>query len=288
MREKSTEVGKARHGIFHPIAELITPRFVGLRKKLLLADIKDTDIGFTEKIVGTTLYVTIILGIFSGALLGVYNIDLIWLIPIALILLFIVFNYFMLYPEAMMVKRKRELDYEIVFAGRHIVIALKSGMPLFETLVGASSGYGEVSREFKKIVDKIILGVPMTQAIREIAQNNPSKYFVRMTMQIANSVASGADVGESLEAVIDQISKEQMIQLKEYSQKLTPAVMFYMLFGIIVPSIGVVFAAALLSVISAGQYGFSAELLIPVFLIIAIVQFLFLGVIESSRPKYLI
>lgn len=288
MEENTSESRKPRHGIFHSVAEILAPRFTGLRKKLQLADMKETPVGFIEKAVGSTLMIAIALLLVSGVFFQQYDVSFLFLIPLAVVLIIGLFYYLMLYPEARMLRRKRDLDYEIVFAGRHIVIALKSGMPLFETLVGASSGYGEVSNELKKIVDKIMLGVPTTQAIREVAHNNPSKYFVRMMMQVANSVASGADVGESLEAVLDQISKEQMIQLKEYSQKLTPAVMFYMLFGIIVPSIGVVLAAALLSVMSGGNFGFTSTLLIPVFLLIAIVQFLFLGLIESSRPKYLI
>lgn len=288
MEGKTSDIGKPRHGIFHSFAEVLAPRFVGLRKKLELADMKQTPVNFVERVIGSTLMITVALTVIAAIFFYQFEIALYWLVPLVIVLLVGVFNYLMLYAEARMLKRKRELDYEIVFAGRHIVIALKSGMPLFETLVGASNGYGEVSNELKKIVDKIMLGVPTTQAIREVAQNNPSKYFIRMMMQIANSVASGADIGESLEAVLDQISKEQLIQLKEYSQKLTPAVMFYMLFGIIVPSIGVVLAAALLSVMSGGNFGFTSSLLIPVFLLIAIVQFLFLGIIESSRPKYLI
>ena len=111
-----------------------------------------------------------------------------------------------------------------------------------------------------------------------------------------NTIAAGfvtrgngtsAVVADSLEAVLDQISKEQMILLKEYSQKLTPMVMFYMLFGIIVPSIGVVLAVALMSVLT-GESQYPSIVLLPVFLLIVLMQFLFLGVIESSRPKYLI
>jgi flagellar protein FlaJ len=201
----------------------------------------------------------------------------------------VIFSYLMLYPEASIIRRQREMDYEIVFAGRHIVIALKSGMPLFETFVGASTGYGAVSREFSKIVDQIVLGVPMTQAIREVVQYNPSKYFTRMMMQIANALSSGADVGSSLESVLDQISKEQMIALKEYSQKLTPIVMFYMVFGIIVPSLGIVLTTVIFSAVSGGNdFGLPSFLLPVAFVMIALVQFLFLGLIESSRPKYLI
>jgi pilus assembly protein TadC len=186
-------------------------------------------------------------------------------------------------------RRKKELDYEVVFAGRHLVIALKSGMPLFDAMVGVSKGYGEVSKEITRVVDKVVLGMPINHAIREAVQYCPSKYFTRILMQIANSLSSGADVGNSLEAVLDQISKEQMIQLKEYSQKLTPIVMFYMVFGIIVPSLGIVLATVVFSAVSGGKIsGFTSLTLIPIFLMITIIQFLFLGVIETSRPKYLI
>ncbi len=282
------DLKKEKHGFFYSIAEVLLPRFPQLKKKLKLASMQKSPAEFLETVVRSTLLLSIALILLSSLLLYSAEISLMFEIPIAILILLVVFFYLMIYPDARIVRRKRELDYEIVFAGRHIVIALKSGMPLFDTLVGASEGYGEVSVEFKKIVDRIILGVPTTQAIREVALDNPSKYFVRMTMQIANSVASGADVGNSLESVLDQISKEQTIQLKEYSQKLTPFVMFYMLFGIIVPSIGVVFATALLSVIRPGSFPVTSTILIPVFLLIMILQFLFLGLIENSRPKYLI
>ena len=52
--------------------------------------------------------------------------------------------------------------------------------------------------------------------------------------------------------------------------------------------LGVVIAAALLSVVGGGIFGLNSTLLTPIFLVIAIIQFLFLGLIESSRPKYLV
>lgn len=279
-------VGKK--GVFYPLAEVLSHRFVDLKAKLRFAGIEKTPVKYMENVIANTIGISLALIILSGLVMYfIMGADLLWLILVAIIVIFVVFNYLMIYPDASLMKRKRELDYEIVFAGRHILIALKSGMPLFDTFVGTSTGYGEVSKEIKKIVDKIIVGVPSTQAIREVAQGTPSKYFSRMMMQIANSLASGADVANSLEAVLDQISKEQMILLKEYSQKLTPMVMFYMLFGIIVPSIGVVLAVALMSVLT-GESQYPSIVLLPVFLLIVLMQFLFLGVIESSRPKYLI
>lgn len=277
-----------KKGVFYPLAEVLSHRFADLKTKLRLAGIEKTPVEFMERVIGNTIWISLTLIILVGLIMYfVTQTDLLWLILIGIVIIFAVFNYLLIYPDASLMKRKRELDYEIVFAGRHILIALKSGMPLFDTFVGTSTGYGEVSKELKKVVDKIVVGVPSTQAIREVAQQTPSKYFSRVMQQIANSLASGADVADSLEAVLDQISKEQMILLKEYSQKLTPMVMFYMLFGIIVPSIGVVLAVALMSVLT-GETQFSSIVLLPVFLLIVLLQFLFLGVIESSRPKYLI
>lgn len=286
-----------KKGFFGSLADFLSQFFPDLKKKLKLADMKDQPIQFLEKIVKSSLFLSLGLIVITYILLidgmtGALKNNLIMLVAMILlpilVIPIVVFGYLMLFPEAARIKREKEMDYEIVFAGRHIVIALKSGMPLFDTFVGASSGYGAVSIEFAKIVDKIVLGVPTTQAIREVVQYNPSKYFTRMLMQISNALSSGADVGNSLESVLDQISKEQMISLKEYSQKLTPIVMFYMVFGIIIPSLGIVLATVIFSAISGGSLGFSSGILLITFIMIALVQFLFLGFIESSRPKYLI
>ena len=286
-----------KRGMFTSLAELLAPHFPDLRKKLKLADMDDNPVLFLEKTANSAALISLGLIILTYALLfqqlilNLKSDQVMFALMVVIPLIAIpplVFGYLTLYADAAIIRRQREMDYEIVFAGRHIVIALKSGMPLFDTFVGASSGYGAVSKEFAKIVDQVVLGVPITQAIRETTQYNPSKYFTRMLMQIANSVSSGADVGNSLESVLDQISKEQMISLKEYTQKLTPLVMFYMIFGIIVPSLGVVLATAIFSAVSRGGPGFPPGMLVLVFVLIAVVQFLFLGFMESAKPKYLI
>ncbi len=278
-----------KKGMFYPLAEYLARRSYELKNMLRLAGINKTAVEYIEDTIKKTIVLSLALLVFSALVMYIIGVDYLWLIPLVFLWPVAAFNYLMLYPNATIERRRRELDYEILFAGRHILIALRSGLPLFDTFVSTSTGYGEVSVEIKKIVDKIIVGVPVTQAIREVAQEVPSKYFSRVMVQIANSLASGADVGSSLEAVLEQISKEQVVQLKEYNQKLTPLVMFYMLFGIIVPSIGVVLASAFVSVFTAGKTtGYGSATLIPVFLIIVIVQFLFLGIIESTRPRYLL
>lgn len=294
---KKQEKKEKRKGIFTFFAELLQPRFPDLRKKLHMGELKQSPVEFLETVVSSTFFVSlavlfVIALIFYDPLENLMrtNVPAFALAVIAVLAAvpLIIGSYFMLYPSVAIVKRKKELDYEVVFAARHILIALKSGMPLFECFVGASRGYGAISREFTNIVDKILLGIPMTQAIRESVQDNPSKYFNRIMMQMANSISSGADISESLESVLEQISKEQTIALKEYSQKLTPIVMFYMIFGIIIPSLGIVLTVVVFSAVSGGMFGINSSILLPLLAIIGLVQFLFLGIMENSRPKYLI
>ncbi len=272
------------------IAEMFAPYFPDLKKKLALANLSQTPIEFLEKVSLSALYLSVAFLFLTGVAFTMQTppVPLLWLVPLAAVYFLALFYYLMLYPDSLVLKRAKELDYEVVFAGRQIVIAVKSGMPLFDAIVGATSGYGAVSKELSRIADRVTLGVPLVQAIRDEAQQNPSRYFVRVLMQLSNSISSGADVGSSVEVVLDQISKEQVISLKEYSQKLTPIVMFFMVFGIIVPSLGVVLATVVFSAISGGTLGMTSSILAPVFIAIAIIQFLFLGLIETSRPKYII
>ena len=291
------KVAQKKKGALNGLSEVLASKFPDLKKKLKMADMPDNPAEFIEKTVKSSLLISIALIIISYLIMadGIgYDIQyslimgLLKIIAPLIVLPPIIFFYLMMYPDAAMMRRQREMDYEIVFACRHIVIALKSGMPLFDTFVGASTGYGAVSRELRKIVDQVTAGVPVNQAMRDVTQYNPSRYFTRILMQITNSISSGSNVAGALESVLDQIAKEQMIALKEYSQKLTPIIMFYMVFGIIVPSLGVVLATVILSAVSGGVKGLSSFLLVEIFLLISVVQFLFLEFVETSRPKYLI
>ena len=50
---------------------------------------------------------------------------------------------------------------------------------------------------------------------------------------------TGADVSTSLNSVVEQITHEQMIEVKEYGRKLNPLAMFYMMMAVIIPTLGV-------------------------------------------------
>lgn len=272
----------------YPIAEFLLRYQPDLKNKLYLANSPDSAIQFLQKIVITTIYISLGFCVLVALLLHILHINVLFAPLLLPFILIGVFSYFMLYPDIKIIKRRKEIDNGIVFAGRHLLIGLRAGIPLFDALVGVSSGYGAVSEEFRRIVDKINMGVPMAQALREAENTLPNSPFSRVIMQIANAISSGAEVAHSLETVLDQITKEQMIELKAYGRKLNPLIMFFMIFGIIFPSLGVAFAVILFSLVSGGMIGLSSVSLLYVTAIIVIVQFIFLTVVESSRPNVIL
>jgi len=278
--------GQAQRGPLRSFSEYVLPYFPTLRKQMLLADVKASPEAFMDKVLMLTVVAAVVLAVLAAAIFNYASVDKIFAVPLFFVFLVGGFFYFMAYPTVMVIRRKKMIDYELVFAIRHLLIGLRAGMPLFDAMVGVSRGYGEVSKEFNKIVEKVTLGTPMSQAMREVAQSNPSSSFQRVMTQLANTIGSGADVADSLEVVLNQIFKEQVLELKAYGQKLNPLIMFYMIFGIIFPSLGLAFAIIVFSFIGSGRFEINAPVLLLFLVMVGVIQFMFLSMAETSRPRY--
>lgn len=271
---------------FRSAMSSIASAFPSLKNELMQAEMRYTPAGFVYTAVFSALFLTIALLALSYLVLRSGTGYALTLALLAPVLYALSFFYFMLFPKVKAKKRAREIDAELVFAGRHMLIELQSGVPLYDAMLGVSREYGVVSEEFNKVVEKVTLGVPLGVALHSVAEGNPSQYFNRLVMQMANSLASGSDVTTALEASLEQISREQIIELKAYGQKLNPIAMFFMIFAIIMPSLGVAFAIVVVSFLGSSAFALPPIALLGILMAIGLVQFLFLTVIESSRPKF--
>ncbi len=282
MEQKKGREKSGRHELLDAVLSNIASRFPNLKGDLILAGNEPDTKGFILKafyislaisaLVLVLLYVLVISSQGSPGLL----------IPLAPFIFALSFLYAMKIPEVRMLRRKRRIDAEVVFAGRQILIELRSGIPLFEAILSTTSGYGEVSAEFSKIVEKTSTGVSLDVAMREVAETNPSKAFGRIISQLASSVRSGSDVAPAFESVIEQVAREQEIELKAYGQKLNPLAMFYMIVGVILPSLGVVLMIIILSFVSVR---IGADVLVFALILQALLQYIFLTMVESARPR---
>lgn len=272
------------NGAKEKLLNYLLARFPWLRKKMREGGMTESPKKFMEWALVMSGILTAILLFITALIISVQRSSFLFLIPALIVIYPLMFLYAVQLPKAKASKRRREIDKDILFAGRHIWISLKGGLPLFDTIMAVAKGeYGEVSRETAKIVEKVSVGIPLDVAMTEVTEDCPSPTLRRILMQIVNSVRSGADVAESLDVVLDQVSKEQIIDIREYGQKINPVVMFYMVFGVIFPSLGITVGILLLSF--AG-ITITAATLWPLLPLIILVQYVFLTFIEVSRPSY--
>lgn len=263
--------------IFDRIARSLPNLKISLKK----ANIPDKAEDFVKKTVLTSFYMTTGVFVCLFLVLSKYNSMNNILLIFAPIMFIFLFFYMLQVPNVKINKKQKEINRELVFAGRHLIIELKSGIPLYDAIINISKNYEIIGKYFKEIIDKINLGTSMEDALNETIELTPSNDFRRLLWQILNSLRTGSDISESLNAVIEQIVKEQIIEVNKYGRKLNPLAMFYMIISVILPSLGITMLIILSSFI---EFELSMTILIVIAFLLGFVQFMFLSIIKFSRP----
>jgi len=262
----------------------LAKRFPWLGKKMREADMHESQRTFMQRVLINAVWPALAIVIAAAFVVWNQRAEPLLMIPVVIVAYLSMFLLMVQEPKAKAIKRKREIEKDILFAGRHLWISVKSGLPLFDSILAISrGGYGRISVEINKIVERVVVGVPLDTAMQDIIEDNPSLAFRRMMLQIVNSVRSGADVGDSLGIVLDQIAREQLIDMKEYGQKLNPVVMFYMVLGVIFPSLGI---SVGILILSFAGIKLTLQDLLAFIPMIAVIQYIFLSYIDVTRPAY--
>lgn len=185
------------------------------------------------------------------------------------------------YPKIVARKRARRLETHVIPATRQLLIQLKSGVPLFNGIASLATDYGELSAEFKKIVNRINAGVSEIEALTEAARENPGLRFRRVLWQISNALKVGGDVSTALEAMLEELTREKLDELKRYGGELSPWIMMYMLASVILPSLGVSLVIVILSFLAIDV---PKSLLAYLFAGLVGFNLFFLNFVSTRRP----
>lgn len=258
----------------------ITQRFPELPSQLIIAGMTETPEEFVKKSLISAGYLTAGLS-FIVILFATKNPSL-WFAVLGMIPAFFgLFLFFMQAPVVKIQKRAKEINREIVYAGRFIVIEIESGVPLYDAMKNLISAYPGIGKYFRDLITKVDFGTAMEDAINETILYSPSDQFKKMLWQILNAINTGGDIHKSLNSVVEQIVREQQIMMKEYAKKLNPLAMFYMMIAVIAPTLGTAMLAiatnflavdigkGVLTILAGG---------------ILFVQIMFLQIIRSQRP----
>jgi len=207
-------------------------------------------------------------------------------IPVVLGLVFSVgaYGYFSNYPKFRVDKKTRSIERVLLYAMRHFLIKIKSGMPIYESLVGIAQGpYGSISSEFQKTIKQINSGMAEEDALEKLALRNPSFYFRRTVWQIANSVRAGSDFGPVLEGIVSTLAWEQRTAVRRFGSELNTVALMYLMTTIIFPALTVTFL-----IILGSFSGISIPQFVFIFVIMAVIlfQFFFINFIKVRRPVF--
>ena len=255
-----------------------------LPELLKAAEIKETPFEFTQRVLITSILITTIISTSLIVLFTAIGANPIVFIFIAPILFIFFVNYLMLYPLQKIRISGKEVEKDVLFAVRDMIIALRGGVPLYNAIVSVTRGYGAASQEFAKIVNLVNLGVPLDQAIDQVVTTSKSPSFRRIMLQASTTLKAGADITAAMQLTLEQITMERTIELRRYGQKLNAVAMFYMIIGVIFPSMLITVAIVLSTFVSI--ITFTPQLLMIAFIFIMLLQIIFLNMIRNMRPSY--
>lgn len=253
-----------------------------LKRKLIIAHINKTPEQYIKQMFISALLLS------SGLTFGVFLFTQAFEVSILVPLASFVISFYLLYllfthtVDVAINKRAKDIDREVLFAGRFLLVKLNAGSPLINAIVDASNSYGVAANYFKEIVHDIELGTPMEEAIEKASRYSPSKNFQRIIFQISNALKIGVDVTQFLEATLDGIAEEQLIEIKRYGKKLGSLTMFYMLLAIVVPSLGI---TLFITVVSFLSVSIDMGLFMVILFALLIVEFMFITIFKASRPN---
>jgi len=204
------------------------------------------------------------------------------IIPVSIVIGFLSFFYIIFYPSLIITRKVKDLEKNLFFGIRHLLVQVRSGVPLFDGLVSVASGkYGLMSKELGQCTKKISTGLEQTFALEELALKNPSLHFRRVIWQITSAIKTGADLGNTLESIVHNLSEEQKVAIRRYGSQLNPLAMMYMMMAVIIPSLGITF---LIIFSSFSGIVVTESLFLIILFALAFFQFTFIGIVKSRRP----
>lgn len=192
--------------------------------------------------------------------------------------------YLFVLPKVDISRRSRLIDNGLEYMLKDIQIQLRSGVPLFDTLVNVSRGqYGECSRIADGIVKEVESGRSIAEVLDDVGMWSPSEYLRKVLWQIVNAVRSGSDMVNALDAIGHDIRLDKEARIKMYSRELNLWSLVYMMFVIIAPSMGVTLLVVLSSFIG-GAY-INQNLLWAILLVVVVIQVVFITFLQEKRPQ---
>jgi pilus assembly protein TadC len=263
------------------IGNRLSHLYPSLKKELRMAKVNQTPSQFLDKAAKAAALYGFMFTILFFFIIDKAQLPKILLLPVFFVLLVALFRYSFLGLRARITKREREINKEVLFIGRYLLVKLYSGRPLLNALIETANSRGIASKYIKEIVDDIDTGSTIEEALNNATIYSPSEKLRSILFHINNALQLGIDVTRPLESVLDEITKSEELEIQKYGKKLNTLVIFYMLAAVIVPSLGVAMFIVISSFIN---FPIDLKGLMLIVFFIVVIQFIFITMFKSIRP----
>ena len=147
----------------------IAQKFPNLKLYLEQAQIKKKPEEYVKKVIILDSITTAAIGVSLTLFLLKAEKSLL-ILAILIPLFFILLIVFMNSPKVKAKKRVTDIDSEVVYAGRFLLVELSAGVPLFNSLINVSLAYPKIGRHIQDIIRKVEVGTPLDTAITEVIE----------------------------------------------------------------------------------------------------------------------
>ncbi len=176
----------------------------------------------------------------------------------------------------------KRVEGEVAVTGRRLLIQLESGKSLINSIINVAKHKKESSKALERMAYELYMGKPLERTINEAITDSPSPTFRKIFIQIRNSLKIGSDLKHTLKASLEEITRGKIIEFESFGKKLNPLGLFYMIFGTIGPSLGVVIFVIFLTILNIPIEMRVLSLFLSV---IVLIQLFFILIFSKMRPE---
>jgi len=197
--------------IFGPIVEKNENLFAPLKDSFQKADIKMPFISYASLMLFFSFLTFIYVFVFSYFIFSLFQrgmlVSIFYSFFAALLSSVLIFFVAYSYPIQRVSSRKRNIEVNLPFVIIHMGALVEAGLPPYQLfkLISSFEDYGEVAKEFSKIVRNIEqFGLDPLTAIKEVASRCPSDELQQLLMGFVTTTESGGNIKLYLKTVGEQ------------------------------------------------------------------------------------
>ncbi|HII54102.1 hypothetical protein COT30_01050 [Candidatus Micrarchaeota archaeon CG08_land_8_20_14_0_20_49_17] len=158
---------------------------------------------------------------------------------LALLPFFLFFLLHIYYPSIIANKISEDVNQNLLFALRDMLIQVSAGVSLFESIKNISrSGYGEFSRILRQVITRVESGTDMLKALEDVAFCTNSEYLKKIIWQLVTTLYAGANLSVALNSIVHMLVDYNRNLIKSYTAELNFLILIYLLVAAVVPTIG--------------------------------------------------